>query len=847
MLRATLKGLLSRKLRLLLSGLAVVLGVMFVSGSVVLTDTISRSFEQMIATAYDEVDVVVQGQPSTSAMAMAETEPMPARVVDQVEVLPEVDSVVAEIFAPGARAIDASGQVVSTFSVQLGSNWVEWPGDSELVQLREGRGPTAADEVAINAELARAGGFAVGDEIGVLTREPRREFTVVGIFGYAGERDSLFGETHVAFTTAVAQELMLGQGDVFTELSVMATGGVDVAELRDAVAAAVGDEYVVRTGEQVVEEESAQLREELSFLTYILLGFAGVALFVGVFLVLNTFSIIVAQRQRELALMRAIGASRRQVLGVVMAEAAVIGLLASVVGLLLGIGVGAGLAALVGSFLDATLAGVGVPAGAVIGAFAVGLLVTVVAALIPAMRASRVPPVAAMREAATPDRPLTRLSVAGAVVTVAGVAALALGLAGDVGDATLPVVLAGVLLAFIGVALLTPLVARPVVSALGRVFAWSTPGELGRRNTARNPRRTAITAAALMVGVALVTAVSTIFSSLSASVERIVDGELQADLVVGGQWAALTPPTFDRQVLAETRALPDVVGVAGFWLDSVDIDGDDVIAMAVDDLPAWRDMAGGTVVDGSLAQLGTGQLAVDDRLAEQRQLGVGDTVTVTLPRGERTEYEVVSVYERTDLLQGPLLSADDADGFRTPHPSQAFVHLRDGADVAAVRAELAALLADSPEVRVQDRSGFIEQQTQAFDQVVVFIQLLLVLAMVIAVLGVVNTLVLSVIERTRELGLLRAIGLGRGATARMVTVESVVISLFGALLGIVTGALLGSAVVYALREEGFRELALPWGLMVTYLLIAALVGVAAAVIPAVRAARLNVLAAIAYE
>jgi putative ABC transport system permease protein len=847
MLRSTLKGLLSRKLRLMLSGLAVVLGVMFVSGSFVLTDSISRSFDQLLSTAYDEIDVVVTGEPTGFAGGFAETAPVPADVVGQIGALPEVAAVTPEVYADGARVIDDdTGQVISTFSLRLGSNWY---GESELLRLREGRGPVADDEVAINAELARIGDFAVGDRIGVLTREPRRDFTVVGIFGFTGDRDSLFGETHVAFVTPVAQELLLGLGDVYVEVGIQAAAGVTAAQLRDAVASAIGDEYVVRTGEQVVADESDQLREGLAFINYILLGFAGVAVFVGIFLVLNTFSIIVAQRLRELALMRAIGASRRQMLGSVLLEAVVIGLLAALGGLLLGVGVGAGLAALVGGLLDAPLAGVRVPLAAVIGALVIGLLVTVVAALVPALRASRVPPVAAMQEAATPDRPLTRLTVAGAVVTVAGGAALLLSLTGNAGDATFPVLLAGVLLAFVGVALLTPMIARPVVSTLGRVFAWSVPGELGRRNTGRNPRRTAITAAALMVGVALVTAVSTIFSSLSASFERIVDSDLRAELVIAGEWTSATPPTFDARVLSGVRDLADVTGVTGFWYDVVDIDGDSVPVLAVDDLPAWQRMAGFTVLDGATGSLASGELAIDERTAEQQGLAVGDHVPITLARGDQQQrpFEVVSVYERTDLLQGPLLSAADTGDFRSPHPVEGFVAVRDGADIDAVATELRRLLADSPEVLVQDRSGYVAQQTQVLDQVVVFIQLLLLLAMVIAVLGVINTLVLSVIERTREFGLLRAVGLGRAATARMVTVESVVISLFGALLGIVTGAGLGSAVVYALRDEGFRHLALPWGLMVTYLMLAALVGVAAAVIPAIRAARLNVLAAIAYE
>jgi putative ABC transport system permease protein len=846
-LRATFKSLLSHKLRLLLSGLAVVLGVMFVSGSLVLTDTIGRSFDAMFANAYSTVDVVVTGPERTNAQTgMVEADPVPARALDQVRAVEGVGGASGVVLAEGARAIDSrTGRVVSTFSPQFGGDW--W-GEDEIIELREGRGPATDDEVAINANLARTGGFSVGDRIEVLTREPKRAFTVVGIWGYSGGRDSLAGETGIAFTTPVAQELMLGQGDVYTEINALAGAGTSPEQLRDLVAAALGGDYVVRTGAEAAQAQSDQLRDQLGFFNYVLLGFAGVALFVGGFLVLNTFSIVVAQRQRELALVRAVGASRRQVVGSVLLEAAVIGAVASVIGFGLGIGLGAAAAAAIGFFTGGIpVASVGVPPGAIVAAIAVGVLVTLVAALAPALRAARVPPVAAMQQAATGDRPLTRLSVAGAVVTAGAAAALMASLTGAAGDLALVALLLGVLACFVGVALLTPLVARPVVSALGRMFAWSVPGKLGRLNAARHPRRTAITAAALMVGVALVTAVSTLFSSLSTSIHNAVDSGLRAELIISGQWTSATPPQFDPAVLERARALPEVSAVAGTWLDFVDAPGGTGFISAVDDPAALQAMIDITATAGTFGPLHTGQVLVDDRIAEQQELRLGDTVDIRLPRGDERAYEVVGIYERAELIEGYVISAVDAAGLRSPNPVQGFVQLREGADVAQVRLALERLLVDSPEVVVQDRSGFVEQQTQFFDTILIFVQALLVVAMVIAVLGVVNTLVLSVIERTRELGLLRAIGLGRGATMRMVTVESTIVSIFGALLGVAVGAGLGSAVVYALREEGLTTLTLPWGLMVAYLAAAAVVGVVAAIVPAVRAARLDVLTAIAYE
>lgn len=844
MLRVTFRSLLSRKLRLLLSGMAIVLGVAFVAGSFVLTDTIGRSFDAMMRTAYSADDVLVIGQSDTELSTELATELIPASVLEQVRQLPGVREADGLVMTDGARVVDnRTGRVITTYGApRFGGNW--W-GEDEVTQLREGRGPAADHEVIVNAHLASLGRISVGDQIEVLTREPARTFTVVGIWGYAGGRDSLFGETGVAFTTPVAQQLMLGQLETFNELSLLTTEDVTPAQLRDTVQAELGDDYLVRTAEEASDEASDVMQEALGFFNKILLGFAGVALFVGVFLVLNTFSIIVAQRLRELALLRAIGASKGQVIASVLLEATLIGSLASVVGLGLGIGVGALLALAVSwLFGGAPLAGIGVPAAALISSVAVGLLVTLVAALIPAVRAARVPPIAALQQAAGVDRPLTKLTLAGAVTTAAGIATLALTLTGAFG---LPGLLAGVLLVFVGVSLLIPVIARPVVSALGRMFAWSTPGELGRRNTGRNPRRTAITAAALMVGVALVTTVSTIFSSLTTSTDRLLADDLQADLIIAGEQFTAMPPVFDAQVLTEARQLPEVAAVTGFWLDLVELPGGNII-QAVDDVTAWQKMVGTQPVEGSLDTLRRGQVLVDDRTAEQQGLTPGDLVPINLPRGDETDYTVVGIYQRKQLLaEGYLLSSEEADGFRSPQPVQGMIALREDALMEPVRDKLDQLLADSPEVLLQDLSSYADQQTAVLDQVLIFVQVLLLLAMGIAVLGVINTLVLSMIERTRELGLLRAVGLSRAATMRMITVEAVVISIFGALLGIGVGAGLGAATVQILRDDGLTHLSLPWGLMIAYLIVAGLVGVVAALIPAIRAARLNVLGAIGYE
>jgi len=849
MIRATLKSLLARKVRLVLSGLAVVLGVMFVSGAFVLTDTLGRSFDSLFSTVFSTTDVHVSHKPN---VAISEVDgeqmetPFPASARDRVAAVPGVAEAVGLAAADGARVIGADGKVVSTMgSPRFGENWT---GESDLVRLREGRGPTADDEIAVNASLATAAKIKVGDRVEVLTLQPKKAFTLVGIYGYSADRDSLGGSMSVSFTEPVAQELMLGERDTYSSITVTADDGVDPAVLRDDVAAALGADYEVRTGEQMAADQADELQEGLAFFNNILLGFAGVALFVGVFLILNTFSIIIAQRTRELALMRAVGASRRQMLGVVLLEAVAIGLVASVLGLAAGIGVGALLAYVFGKIGGGlALAGVGVPMAAVVSSFVVGLLVTVVAAVLPAVRASRIPPVAAMQEMSTQDRPLTKLTVSGAVVGAAGAAMLGYGLSGEAGDATLWTILAGVLVSFIGVALLTPLLSRPVVSLLGRIFSWSVPGKLGRLNSGRNPRRTAITAAALMVGIALITGVSVILDSARTSIVQLADKTVQAEIFIAGDQDGPRPPSFDPTVLTQAGELPGVAHVAGIYTDVALVNGDREGVAATNDLPALAAIFGVKAEQGVIGPLGDDQLVVDAATAKELGLTAGESVRVQLSRGDERQFTVAAVYAEMDLYGGIVLPATAAPDFGVPQPVQGYVQLAPGTAIDQVLPGVQALVADSPEVSASDFGTFAKQQTDDMDMLMTMIQMLLGLAILIAVLGIINTLALSVIERTRELGLLRAIGLRRSQTMRMITVEAVVISVFGALLGLAVGSGLGASVVRALRDDGITELVLPWERMGVYLALAAVVGVIAAVLPAIRAARLNVLGAIAHE
>ena len=850
MLRATIKGLLARKLRLLLSGLAVVLGVMAVSGSIVVTESLDRSFNTLFQTVNQNLDVQVTGAQYVAAGADGNDpvrQPIPAAVVAEVGAVPGVAKAVGAVIVDGARVVGPDGRVLGGPGPP--SFGVGWRGEVGFVELREGREPRTPAEVAISAGLAKQGGFTLGREIEVLTRQPKRAFTVVGIFGYAGGRDSLGGETRVAFTEPVAQDLMLGQRDVFSAVNVLGAEGADPVQLRDAIQSRLGDSYVVRTRQQVAEEQAEDVTGFLGVIRNVLLGFAAVALFVGVFLILNTFSILVAQRTRELALFRALGASRPQLIQSVLVEAVVVGLLAGTLGLGAGVGIAALLRRVMEAFGGAQLpsAGVVVPLPAVISAYLVGVVVTVVAALAPALRASRIPPVAAMRDTEAAERPLGRLTLCGVVLLAAGAGAIGVALFGDTG-ATAPLLLGGVLVTFVGVAMATPVVTAPVAGFLGHALSWSVPGNLGRRNAIRNPRRTAITAVTLTIGIALVAGVSVLATSLKASFEDMVRQSLSAELVISGEDIDQRgQAVFDPSVIDRARAVDGVRTAVAIHTDIAQVGGE-TIEVAAGDLPPMADILALRAAAGELRALGPSEIVVDEEFAASHHATPGRTVRIATQRGGPRDYTVAGVFKESRVLPGPVVMAPAAAAqFRSPGASFGYIALHDGADATTVEDAVRRLLADNPEVGVRGQAAYVQQLASQVDSTVALLYILLGLSIVIATLGIVNTLALSIVERTRELGLTRAIGMPRRQVAAMITAESVVISLFGALLGTALGVALGAAVARALSDDFVPVLAIPWGQIAVFLGLAVSIGLVAAVVPAVRAARTDVLRAIAYE
>ncbi|WP_426504265.1 ABC transporter permease [Dactylosporangium sp. McL0621] len=853
MLKATLKSLLARKLRLTLSTLAVVLSVMFVSGSLVLTDTLGRTFDNLFANIFTYTDVQVSAKPAVTTQqggggATDPTTPIAAATVDKVAALPGVAKATGGVFLNGATPIGKNGKVVvNQTGQQFGGSW---SGEDDLVHLYQGRGPQADDEIVVNNGLAKTAKVKVGDTMDVITRDQQRAtYRIVGLMQYAGGRDSMAGESAVFFTTRQAQSAMLQAPGQYNAIDVKAASGVSDEQLRDTVKASLGGQFEVQTGKELSEQSSQGIKNILKYVNYVLLGFGAVALLVGVFLILNTFSIIVAQRTQELALLRAMGAARGQILRSVLLEAVLIGIVGSLFGFLVGLGLGAlGAQLFVGLADGAQVAGLGFPISAVIASFVIGIGVTIVAALMPAVKASRVAPIAAMRESATPDRPLTRLTVSGAIVTALATGALVWGLTGA-GGATLALVFGGVLGVLIGVALLTPIISKPLVAALGSALSWSVPGKLGRRNSSRNPRRTAITAGAVMIGIAIVTAISTIFTSLSTALGDTLDQDLAADVVVLGQRTNEIPPLITDDQLKGLQQLPDVQTVAAFSADAVQVDGKQEFVTSYLDPAAVATVLKLKTDEGRIDRLGPGEFMVDRKTADNRSFKLGSTITVTFAKGQQKTLTLVGISGPTNVGGGIVVDYADAKaGFAFPQAWQAFLAAKDGASVTGVKDAANDVVKDNPKVQAYTKDEYISSNQQQFTSILVIVQVLLLIALAISVLGVINTLLLSVIERTRELGLLRAVGLRRGQTWRMVTTESIVITVFGTVLGLAVGAALGAAIVTALKDAiGFGAITLPWMLMVVYFIASIVIGGIAGLIPSVRAVRLNVLGAIAYE
>ncbi|WP_198586800.1 ABC transporter permease [Glycomyces xiaoerkulensis] len=836
----------SRKARLVLTSLAIVLGSAFIAAALVLTASIEATVDELNEDRYAGVDVLVEPvEPETRGERMVR-DGVTADTLADVETADGVaDTSVSVSWM--INALDSNGKVVGGFAPTTAVNWGD---ERSRRELREGVAPSADDEVAVSAKFVTDAGLGLGDSVTAYSpTSDKVAYEIVGVYGYPGGRDSVDGATELAFTTATAQELVFDGRDAYSAVAVHADPGTSADELRETLAAAVGDGGQVITQTEYTAEQSAETAETVGIIGNFLLGFGAVAVFVSAFLIANTFSIVIAGRLKEIAMMRAIGAAKSQVVRSVLAEAFLLGSIAALIGAAIGVGGGVGLTRLASdALLDTADVAVAVPASAVIAALAVGIGVTVLAALVPAVRASRVPPVEAMREAVRADKPITGLTLAGLLVGAVGLLLIASGLTENLGDRNLLGAAAGAGLVFIGMALLTAWLSRPLVGLIGMLWSWNFSGRLGRRNAARNPRRTAVTAAALMIGVTLVTATATMLTSVKSSIESYFDDNVEAELFVTGPVTAPVPPAFDPAAMDRIRHVDDVDAAVDLYYDPAEVDGTEQFMNATTDFEGILELFGGRVEEGSISELADGEIAANASAAEDLGVGIGDSVAATFSRGEEPhEFTLVAILEDNENTDGWYVTTAYVDEFFTPKPTTALVDVADGGDVEAVTGELESILANEPEVSVQNYEEYIGQLTVFLDFAIIAIQLLLGLAMIVAVIGVVNTLVLSVLERTRELGMLRAIGMTRGQTTRMVTVESVTIALFGAVLGIGVGIGLGWVLQRALIDTGVDVFAVPTGLIVGYLAAAVVVGLLAAIAPAVRASKVDILGAIAYE
>ena len=841
MIRATFRSLTARKLRLILSSLSIVLGVSFVSGAFVLTDSLGKVFDDLFSTISQNVAVDIRGDKVTSGNQGDVRALLPQDLLPKVEQVDGVKEAQGQVQG-SAQLVDTKGKAVSTGGAPtFGFNWY----DSKLLQsgtIVQGRAPHGPDEIAINRGLLDRTDYKLGDTAPVLTDQPLKSYKIVGIVEFDG-KPSFAGETDVFFETAVAQQVLNLNGK-FNEITVAADSGVSETELRDRIRPLLPADAQAITGTKSAAQQASDVKQGLGFFNTFLLTFALIALFVGAFIIFNTFSMLVAQRTRELALMRMLGASRGQVRRAVLLEAVVVGLLSSFIGLICGIGVALGLKALFGVF-GAQLpdAPTIVATRTIILSFVVGTLVTAAAAFMPARRASRVAPLAALRDAATPDRSLKRQTIIGSIVLVVGAAAMTKSLR----DGGLQLLGLGTLLAFIGIAMLSPLVSKPVASVVGRLFSRRLPGRLGRENAVRNPRRTAATAAALMIGLALISAVTVLGSSLKASVAKTVAGAVTADFILNTQG-----PGFPDAVVQAASQEDGVRSTASVKVDGMQLCDNASCSHAkqvfVTAFPpkAIGDLVNVTTAAGS-DDLAPGTLLMSESAAKSDKVKPGDTVRVQFARSGVQTLTVAGTYETNQLIGDYLVDASKAKDFSTQRDVAGLVGLDKGADAAAVRKALDSSLKEYPNVEVLDQSEFVGEAKTQVNQIVTIINILLGLSVLIALLGVINTLALSVIERTRELGLLRAVGMARKQVKRMIRTESVLICTFGGLLGLVVGSVFGIALQQAHKGDGVTELGFPVVTLVVYLLCSALAGVIAAALPARRASRLNVLQAIATE
>ncbi len=848
MIAVALKGLAARKVRALLTALAVVIGVSMVSGTFILTDTMQKTFDGLFAASYEQTDAVIAGKQivdtSTSGSAT-----IPESLLTKVNALPEVEAASGTVSPAEVNAADIIGRDGDAVAQEsLGASIDPTNERFSPFKLKSGDWPAGPEQVVIDAGTASKEHYKTGDTVQIETATGRHDYRVSGIASY-GEVDSLGFGSFAVWDVDTAQAV-LDRRDQYDSISLAAKKGTSPAELVRAVQPLVPDTLEVKDSDKQAEEASAQVDKGMSYIRYFLLGFGAIALFVGAFVIFNTLSITVAQRTREFATLRTLGASRKQVLRSVRLEALAVGLLASVLGLVLGFGIAKGMVALFSAL------GVDLPDGGtvfalrtVIVSLIVGTGVTLLASIIPARRATRVPPIAAVREGST--LPQSRMAAhslkAGLGVTLASVAAIAAGVfaSGLSGGAVGLLLGLGVIGLFLGIALLAPRLVTP----LARVVGWPArragglAGELASANAVRNPGRTASTAAALMIGLTLVTVVAVLGAAMNKATEKAVTDQLHAGYVVDGT-NGLTFSTAEGEELA---GVPGVTATSHVRSDVALLKGEETDVTGIDPTTIGRfysfEWTNGS--DKTVSQLDEDGALVTKDYAEDHNVAVGGKLALQSPSGAKSTVVVRGIYDppKAKHLLYDVSITQAAFDAAFPSPKNAFTFLN--ADASA-RAGLEAAVKGSGDATLHTGAAYVKDSTKDMATFLAMLYVLLGFSVVVSLFGMVNTLVLSVFERTRELGMLRAIGMTRRQARRMIRHESVITALIGAALGLGLGVFLAALVTQAMSDYGLA-LTLPLGSLAAFTVVAILAGIGAAIVPARRASRLNVLDALHYE
>ena len=851
MFKVAIKGILAHKFRIVLTSIAVVLGVSFMTGTLVLSDTISRTFDNLITNVNGGLSAQVRAKAAfKDEQGNQQRNRIDASLVDTIRNVPGVkDAEVsvtgfAVIVGPNGKGLNASGNGPPPLAFA-------WDPSTTLnpVHLIAGHAPTAADDIVIDKRSADTTHYKVGDKIRIVTVSSTGTSAIYRLSGIGkfGTADSPAGATLTFFRPDVAERLLASPGKV-DAIQIAADSGISqatlVQRLRDALHGQRGIE--VASGTSVVSEQQNNFHDQFKFFTVFLLVFAIVALIVGSFVIYNTFSITVAQRTRENALLRAVGASRRQIVVSVFLEALTTGVVASVIGLGLGVVAASGLKALLGALnIDIPAGGTVVKASTIRATLIVGILVTVSASLIPVFKAARVPPIAAMRDVALErTKAGWKRIVAGAIVTLLGVLNLLSGLFGGGSNAGLAIA-SGALIIFVGITILGPLIARPAV----RLIGWPLPrllgvtGRLARENALRNPKRTSATAAALMIGVGLVGFVTIFAASATKSINHVIDKGFKADFIVNTSgFGSALPPTIETDL----AKVPGVKVATGLKIGTVKI-GSSVHQIEGVEPAVVNDLFDVGVTQGSLTELGSDGIAVYTNTAKSKHWVIGSTVRVQFAKTGTKSLIVRALYNE-QAFAGQYVISLATYRANFDDLTDALVLLKAAPGQAeAVRAPVKAVLDRYPQGKLQDAKGFKAEQAKQFSQIVNLVYALLLMAIIIAVFGIAITLALSIFERTREIGLLRAVGMSSGQVWATVQWESVIIALFGTLLGLVIAVFFGWVLVQALKDQGIDQFSVPPIRLLIIVVLGAVFGTLAAVYPGRRASRMNVLEAIATE